>query len=176
MDTYELNYIKTAVCVLSPAGLVILDSPIHPVMEGDDVPLSCRSILSQTSTSAFQTEFFKDGVFVGDSNTGNMTLYRVSKSDEGLYKCRIFGSKNESQESWLTVRGEGFIFQKKKSILIINCGRALWDYNNVSTIHIFNSKMIWKKLWDKFVEIPTPILHKLKLWCGISELFIKISP
>ena len=37
--------------------------------------------------------------------TARMTIYNVSKSDEGLYKCSMSGL-GESPESWLAVRGE----------------------------------------------------------------------
>ncbi|XP_034532775.1 high affinity immunoglobulin gamma Fc receptor I-like [Notolabrus celidotus] len=86
------------------AGLVILDSPVHPVIEGDNVTLSCRHKSILTPTEVLNTEFFKDGRLIGRSSTGNMTIYRVSKSDEGFYKCKVNGPNNESEESWLTVR------------------------------------------------------------------------
>ncbi|XP_039458875.1 Fc receptor-like B isoform X1 [Oreochromis aureus] len=81
------------------AGSVILESPAVPVMEGEDVTMSCRN---KTTFSSFTAEFYKDGLPIRNSSTGYMTIGRVSKSDEGLYKCSISGA-GESPESWLTV-------------------------------------------------------------------------
>ncbi|XP_005460653.1 low affinity immunoglobulin gamma Fc region receptor II-a-like [Oreochromis niloticus] len=81
------------------AGSVILESPAVPVMEGEAVTLSCRS---KTTSSNFKAEFYKDGHHIRSSSTGNMTIGRVSKSDEGLYKCSISGA-GESPVNWLTV-------------------------------------------------------------------------
>uniref|UniRef100_A0AAZ1X115 Ig-like domain-containing protein n=1 Tax=Oreochromis aureus TaxID=47969 RepID=A0AAZ1X115_OREAU len=83
-------------------GSVILESPAVPVMEGEDVTMSCRN---KTTFSSFTAEFYKDGLPIRNSSTGYMTIGRVSKSDEGLYKCSISGA-GESPESWLTVTGE----------------------------------------------------------------------
>ncbi|XP_039677809.1 uncharacterized protein LOC120572546 [Perca fluviatilis] len=81
------------------AGSVIMGSPVLPVMEGEAVTLSCRQ--KQTSTN-LTTQFFKDGHLMEKSSTGIMTIHNVSKSDEGLYKCRISGAR-ESPESWLAL-------------------------------------------------------------------------
>ncbi|XP_038588254.1 low affinity immunoglobulin gamma Fc region receptor III-like isoform X2 [Micropterus salmoides] len=81
------------------AGSVILESPVHPVMEGEDVTLSCRSKITPDYDPS--ADFYKDGLHIGMSATGNLTLYSVSRSDEGLYKC----NRSEiSPESWLVVR------------------------------------------------------------------------
>ncbi|XP_026225326.1 low affinity immunoglobulin gamma Fc region receptor II-b-like [Anabas testudineus] len=81
------------------AASVILESPVLPVMEGDDVTLSCRKKQTPSNITA---EFYKGGFFMGSSSTGEMTIHSVSTSDEGLYKCNISGA-GESAESWLTV-------------------------------------------------------------------------
>ncbi|XP_045920666.1 uncharacterized protein LOC123980359 isoform X2 [Micropterus dolomieu] len=88
-----------AVSITVTSGTVILDSPVLPVMEGDDVTLSCRN----KNTSNLIADFYKDGRLIRSSSTGNMTIHSVSKSDEGLYKCNISGTG--SPDSWLTVRG-----------------------------------------------------------------------
>uniref|UniRef100_A0AAX7URD9 Ig-like domain-containing protein n=1 Tax=Astatotilapia calliptera TaxID=8154 RepID=A0AAX7URD9_ASTCA len=82
-------------------GSVILQSPVLPVMEGDDVTLLCKT---KTTPSNFPAAFFKDGVFIGKEPTGHMTIQHVSRSDEGLYKCDISGH-GESPSSWITVTG-----------------------------------------------------------------------
>ncbi|XP_054912097.1 Fc receptor-like protein 1, partial [Poeciliopsis prolifica] len=83
-------------------GSVILQSPVLPVMEGDDVTLSCRA---RNPTHNLPAAFYKDGVFIGDGSAGSMTLLHVSSSDEGLYKCSISGS-GESPSSRVSVKGK----------------------------------------------------------------------
>ncbi|XP_039907886.1 low affinity immunoglobulin gamma Fc region receptor II-like isoform X1 [Simochromis diagramma] len=80
-------------------GSVILESPAVPVMEGEDVTLSCRNKLTP---SDFMADFYKYGVHIRNNSTGSMAIHKVSKSDEGLYKCSIVGV-GESPESWLSV-------------------------------------------------------------------------
>ncbi|XP_054483369.1 high affinity immunoglobulin gamma Fc receptor I-like [Anoplopoma fimbria] len=81
-------------------GSVILESPVLPVREGHDVTLRCRNM---TTSSTITADFYKDGLLIRSSSTGNITILHVSKSDEGLYKCRV-SDGGESAESWLTVR------------------------------------------------------------------------
>ncbi|XP_030287518.1 high affinity immunoglobulin gamma Fc receptor I-like [Sparus aurata] len=80
-------------------GAVILQSPVLPVMEGDDVTLTCT-----TKTSNLSAAFYKDGSFIRTEPTGHMTIQNVSRSDEGLYKCNT-SSHGESPPSWITVTG-----------------------------------------------------------------------
>ncbi|XP_005754382.1 L-amino-acid oxidase-like [Pundamilia nyererei] len=81
------------------AGSVILEIAAVPVMEGDAVTLRCRNKILSSSIAA---DFYKYGRHIGSSARGNLTINRVSKSDEGLYKCKISGG-GESPESWLSV-------------------------------------------------------------------------
>ncbi|XP_036967430.1 Fc receptor-like protein 5 [Acanthopagrus latus] len=81
-------------------GPVILKSPVLPLMEGDAVTLHCRS---KKTISDLTADFYKDGVLMKSSPTGKMTINTVSKSDEGLYKCRIPGL-GVSPGSWLVVK------------------------------------------------------------------------
>ncbi|XP_026013169.1 low affinity immunoglobulin gamma Fc region receptor III-like [Astatotilapia calliptera] len=81
------------------AGSVILESPAVPVMEGEAVTLRCRNKIPSSSIAA---DFYKYGRHIGSSSRGNLTINRVSKSDDGLYKCKISGG-GESPESWLSV-------------------------------------------------------------------------
>ncbi|XP_027132167.1 low affinity immunoglobulin gamma Fc region receptor II-c-like [Larimichthys crocea] len=86
------------------AGSVILESPVHPVMEGDAVTLLCRMKPAFPNLTA---DFFKDRYLMKSSSAGNLTFTSVSRSNEGLYKCRISGA--ESPESWLHVRAQTII-------------------------------------------------------------------
>ncbi|KAI9527234.1 hypothetical protein NQZ68_032815 [Dissostichus eleginoides] len=76
---------------------VILQSPVLPVMEGDNVTLTCRT----KEANNLLTDFYKDGVSIRTESDGHMTLLHVSRSDEGLYKCRV--QNKESPESRLSV-------------------------------------------------------------------------
>ncbi|XP_038164117.1 Fc receptor-like protein 5 [Cyprinodon tularosa] len=83
-------------------GSVILQSPVLPVMEGDDVTLSC---LTKTTPSNLPAAFYKDGSFIRTEPKGHMTLHHVTSSDEGLYRCNIRGH-GESPSSWISVEEE----------------------------------------------------------------------
>ncbi|XP_030581200.1 Fc receptor-like protein 5 [Archocentrus centrarchus] len=83
-------------------GSVILQSPVLPVMEGDDVTLLCQT---KTTPSNLPAAFYKDGSLIRKQPTGHMTIQHVSRSDEGLYKCDISGHE-ESPSSWITVTGK----------------------------------------------------------------------
>ncbi|XP_053271704.1 uncharacterized protein LOC128429875 isoform X1 [Pleuronectes platessa] len=82
-------------------GELILDIPLGPVMEGDDLTLSC--IMEKPFNRI--AEFFRDNVRITTGYKGVMSIFRVSKSDEGLYKCNVSGV-GESPESWLNVQGK----------------------------------------------------------------------
>uniref|UniRef100_A0AAZ1XQV7 Ig-like domain-containing protein n=1 Tax=Oreochromis aureus TaxID=47969 RepID=A0AAZ1XQV7_OREAU len=86
-------------CTTNQGGSVILQSPVLPVMEGDDVTLLCKT---KTTPSNLPAAFYKDGSLIRKQPTGHMTIQHVSRSDEGLYKCDISGH-GESPSSWITV-------------------------------------------------------------------------
>ncbi|XP_030287157.1 low affinity immunoglobulin gamma Fc region receptor II-like isoform X2 [Sparus aurata] len=88
---------SSSINITVTGGAVILQSPVLPVMEGDDVTLTCT-----TETSNLSADFYKDGSFIRTEPTGHMTIHHVSRSDEGLYKCNII-SDGESPPSWITV-------------------------------------------------------------------------
>ncbi|XP_072232315.1 sialoadhesin-like [Leuresthes tenuis] len=90
-----------AINISVTGGSVILESPALPLWEGEAVTLRCTN--KEAPSSNLTAEFYKKGLFIGSSSTGTMTIFGVSKSDEGLYKCNISGA-GESPDSWLVVR------------------------------------------------------------------------
>ncbi|XP_041920731.1 Fc receptor-like protein 5 isoform X3 [Alosa sapidissima] len=95
-------------------GDVILESPVHPVTEGDPLTLHCRYRHQPSNISA---DFYKDGTHLQTSTKGEMTIPAVSKSHEGLYKCRN-PERGESPESWVTVR----VSDAGSSMLVVAVG------------------------------------------------------
>uniref|UniRef100_A0A0F8C7U6 Fc receptor-like protein 5 n=1 Tax=Larimichthys crocea TaxID=215358 RepID=A0A0F8C7U6_LARCR len=93
---------SNSVNITIKGGGVILESPALPVMEQQNVTLRCT--LKGTSSN-LPADFIKEGHMDMVTYKGEMTIYNVSKSDEGLYKCRISG-REESAGSWLAVRGK----------------------------------------------------------------------
>ncbi|XP_030287103.1 low affinity immunoglobulin gamma Fc region receptor II-like isoform X2 [Sparus aurata] len=91
---------SSSINITVTGGAVILQSPVLPVMEGDDVTLTCT-----TNTSNLPAAFYKDGSFIRTEPTGHMTIHHVSRSDEGLYKCNTI-SDGESPPSWISVTGK----------------------------------------------------------------------
>ncbi|XP_063042943.1 uncharacterized protein LOC134437380 [Engraulis encrasicolus] len=94
---YYTQYSNEA--LLNVTASVILEHPVHPVMEGDPLTLRCRYRNQPSNISA---AFYKDGALLHTSSTGEMTIPAVSKSHEGLYKCNNT-EKGQSLESWITV-------------------------------------------------------------------------
>uniref|UniRef100_A0A672JZL2 Ig-like domain-containing protein n=1 Tax=Sinocyclocheilus grahami TaxID=75366 RepID=A0A672JZL2_SINGR len=79
---------------------VILESPVHPVTEGDTLTLRC---LNQHSTPPnLRADFYKDGSLIQNQTT-EMIISNVSKSHEGFYYCK-HPERGESPKSWISVR------------------------------------------------------------------------
>ncbi|KAM6949014.1 uncharacterized protein FYW47_016072 [Aplochiton taeniatus] len=99
--TYELSKCPyPRVSVIESTSDVILESPVHPVTEGDHVTLRCKH---QNSSLVSKVDFYKDGGLLQNAPSGEMTIPAVSKSHEGLYRCG-YSDGEESPESWLLVR------------------------------------------------------------------------
>ncbi|XP_037390575.1 leukocyte immunoglobulin-like receptor subfamily A member 3 [Pygocentrus nattereri] len=99
-------------------GAVILDSPVHPVTEGDPLTLHC--LYRDPKPSNLTAEFYKDGSLLQTQTTGEMTIRTVSKSDEGLYHCK-HPEKGESPQSWISVRGASFsVFSLLSSLMAVS--------------------------------------------------------
>ncbi|XP_076836808.1 Fc receptor-like protein 5 [Brachyhypopomus gauderio] len=84
-------------------GSVILESPVHPVTEGDPLTLHC--LLHPTVTSDLRADLYKGGLLIQYQTAGEMTIHTVSKLDEGLYHCE-HPERGESPHSWVSVRDE----------------------------------------------------------------------
>lgn len=80
---------------------MVLQSPVEPVMEHDDVTLHCKHNYSGLGSA----DFFKHTRLVGTSSEGHMTIRNFSKADESAYKCRD-SQHTESPPTWLLVHGE----------------------------------------------------------------------
>uniref|UniRef100_A0A8C7IPT7 Ig-like domain-containing protein n=1 Tax=Oncorhynchus kisutch TaxID=8019 RepID=A0A8C7IPT7_ONCKI len=77
---------SNAVNITVEDGDVILESPVHPLTEGDSVTLRCKY---WTTSSNIKADFYKDGILIKNETPGEMTI-----------------PAGESPESWMTVRDE----------------------------------------------------------------------
>ncbi|XP_052395089.1 Fc receptor-like protein 5 [Carassius gibelio] len=78
---------------------VILESPVHPVTEGEKMTLRC--LYHYLSPTNLRADFYKDGTLI-QSQTTEMILSNVSKSHEGFYSCK-HRERGESPKSWISV-------------------------------------------------------------------------
>ncbi|XP_062849698.1 leukocyte immunoglobulin-like receptor subfamily B member 3-like [Trichomycterus rosablanca] len=84
-------------------GDVILESPVHPVTEGESLTLHC--LYRKTKPSNLRADFYKDGSVVQNQTSGEMMIHQVSKSDEGFYHCK-YPEGGESPKSLVLVVGD----------------------------------------------------------------------
>uniref|UniRef100_A0A672YE84 Ig-like domain-containing protein n=1 Tax=Sphaeramia orbicularis TaxID=375764 RepID=A0A672YE84_9TELE len=88
---------------------IILESPVHPVTEGQPLILSCRL---WTDANLTDVSFYKNGKVIQNGTSGQLSISAVSKSDEGVYKCEINEVLSRrakvwmSSESWVSVKCE----------------------------------------------------------------------
>ncbi|XDV12510.1 hypothetical protein PO909_001164, partial [Leuciscus waleckii] len=80
---------------------VILESPVHPVTEGNNLTLRC--LYPYISPPNLRADFYKDGSLIQNQTT-EMIIPTVSKSHEGFYYCK-HPERGESLKSWISVRG-----------------------------------------------------------------------
>ncbi|XP_030608880.1 low affinity immunoglobulin gamma Fc region receptor II-a-like [Archocentrus centrarchus] len=106
---------SSTVNITVTAGSVILESPVFAVLEGHCVTLSCRN---KSTSSQLHADFYKDGVLIGNSTTGDMMIHSVSTADEGRYKCSI-SDAGGSPESWLAVTGSAAFTDRSTQIYLI---------------------------------------------------------
>uniref|UniRef100_A0A3Q3A2I0 Ig-like domain-containing protein n=1 Tax=Kryptolebias marmoratus TaxID=37003 RepID=A0A3Q3A2I0_KRYMA len=79
---------------------IILESPVHPVTEGDPVTLSCRLKQQKLLSDVF---FYHNNTLLQNDGREELKISAVSKSDEGFYRCEHSGQ--ESPQSWMSVKG-----------------------------------------------------------------------
>ncbi|KAF4098093.1 hypothetical protein G5714_022101 [Onychostoma macrolepis] len=78
---------------------VILESPVHPVTEGDSLTLRC--LYKYSTPPNLRADFYKDRSLI-QSQTTEMIISTVSKSHEGFYSCK-HPERGESPKSWIAV-------------------------------------------------------------------------
>uniref|UniRef100_A0A8C1IUP0 Ig-like domain-containing protein n=1 Tax=Cyprinus carpio TaxID=7962 RepID=A0A8C1IUP0_CYPCA len=78
---------------------MILDSPVHPVTEGDSLTLHC--LYEHSTPPILRADFYKDGSLIQNQTT-EMIISTVSKSHEGFYYCK-HPERGESPKSWISV-------------------------------------------------------------------------
>nr|QRN78648.1 leukocyte immune-type receptor LITR3.1 [Carassius auratus] len=93
------KYHPVNITVHSISG-VILESPVHPLTEGDNLTLRC--LYQHSTPSNLRADFYKDGSLI-QSQTTEMIISTVSKSHEGFYYCK-HSERGESPKSWISVR------------------------------------------------------------------------
>ncbi|XP_043114503.1 Fc receptor-like protein 5 isoform X2 [Puntigrus tetrazona] len=111
---------------------VILESPVHPVTEGDSLTLRC--LYRYTTPSNLRADFYKDGSLIQNQTT-EMIISPVSKSHEGFYSCK-HPERGESPKSWISV--SGFHSESQISVLcILSSVLAACPYLLVTVVLIF---------------------------------------
>uniref|UniRef100_A0A8C1AQ36 Ig-like domain-containing protein n=1 Tax=Cyprinus carpio carpio TaxID=630221 RepID=A0A8C1AQ36_CYPCA len=132
---------------------VILESPVHPLTEGDNLILRC--LYQHNPPSNLRVDFYKDGSLIQNQTT-EMSIATVSKSHEGFYYCK-HPTRGESPKSWISVRAStdsrsdglnpmitGVTAGLTVAVLIIVFLVLLWCYRNVKdsvsgpTEHIYD--------------------------------------
>ncbi|XP_049338748.1 uncharacterized protein LOC125803960 [Astyanax mexicanus] len=77
-ESESAEILLTPQCTVN--GSVILESPVHPVTEGD--PLTLRCLLCNTKSSDLTAEFYKDGLLLQNQTTGDNIISSYSGSLE----------------------------------------------------------------------------------------------
>uniref|UniRef100_A0A8C1Y7X4 Ig-like domain-containing protein n=1 Tax=Cyprinus carpio TaxID=7962 RepID=A0A8C1Y7X4_CYPCA len=121
---------------------VILESPVHPVTEGENLTLRC--LYPFPTTTNLRADFYKDGTLIQDKTT-EMIISNVSKSHEGFYSCK-HRERGESPKSWISVTGgrsqsASRVSQQQKSSQTSeqNQSEAVYTALTSGTAHIYDS-------------------------------------
>ncbi|XP_057202982.1 carcinoembryonic antigen-related cell adhesion molecule 1-like isoform X5 [Triplophysa rosa] len=116
-------------------GDVILDSPVHPVTEGDSLTLHC--LYRDKNPSNLRAEFYKDGSEVQNQTTGDMMIIStVSKSHEGFYSCQ-HPERGASPKRWISVTASGDFEEKISVLKILSSLLAVCPYLIVTVVLVF---------------------------------------
>uniref|UniRef100_A0A673N9Y9 Ig-like domain-containing protein n=1 Tax=Sinocyclocheilus rhinocerous TaxID=307959 RepID=A0A673N9Y9_9TELE len=106
-SSLAIYYLQSAhISSFSVAG-VILESPVHPVTEGDTLTLHC--LYEHSTPPNLRANFYKDGSIIQNQTT-EMIISTLSKSHEGFYYCK-HPERGESPKSWISVRGDASILK-----------------------------------------------------------------
>ncbi|KAF4115735.1 sialoadhesin-like isoform X2 [Onychostoma macrolepis] len=115
---------------------VILESPAHPVTEGETLTLHC--LYKYSTPPNLRADFYKNESLM-QSQTTEMIISTVSKSHEGFYYCK-HPERGESPKSWVSVRASSrtsrsghlclMITGVTVTFLIIVFLVQLWRYKN----------------------------------------------
>lgn len=119
---------------------LILETPAHPVMEGESVTLFCKTKMAFASLA---TSFYKDDIFIGTNSMGNMTISTVYKSHEG--SAEYHELENHQKVGCLSkVRCKCFKIKPLHFILIsvhfvVNLYNKLyWSHLNLTNLYHFS--------------------------------------
>ncbi|XP_056108550.1 Fc receptor-like protein 5 [Rhinichthys klamathensis goyatoka] len=126
---------------------VILESPVHPVTEGDNLTLHC--VYPYASPPKLRADFYKDGSLI-QKQTTEMIIPTVSKSHEGFYYCK-HPESGESPKSWISVRVcvcVSFSGSKISVLHILSSVLAACPYLLVTVVLIYKCCRMRGKTYD----------------------------
>ncbi|XP_046706761.1 Fc receptor-like protein 5 isoform X2 [Silurus meridionalis] len=113
----ESGGISNPVNITVHDGDVILDSPVQSVNEGHNIILYC--LYRNTNSLNQQADIYKDGSVLQNQITGEVIVYNVSESDEGIYHCK-HPDRGESPKSWVSVRRLSHVQAPFSVLMLIN--------------------------------------------------------
>ncbi|XP_073684492.1 Fc receptor-like protein 2 [Garra rufa] len=112
---------------------VILESPVHPLTEGDTLTLRC--LYQNSILPNLRADFYKDGSLI-QSQTTEMIISNVSESHEGFYYCK-HPERGSSPKSWISVTASDSLNPMIIGVtagLTVTCSIIvlvlLWHYRN----------------------------------------------
>ncbi|XP_023693482.2 basement membrane-specific heparan sulfate proteoglycan core protein-like isoform X2 [Paramormyrops kingsleyae] len=88
---------------------VIIQGPTRSVSHGGNVTLQCR----YRRFSPKNITFYKDGMEIETRGDGRMTMWGVTKEDEGFYWCSGEGTGMISAETWVSVTGSSVLTSRE---------------------------------------------------------------
>ncbi|XP_052407589.1 Fc receptor-like protein 5 isoform X5 [Carassius gibelio] len=139
---------------------VILESPVHPVTEGDSLTLRC--LYPYTTPPILRADFYKDGSLI-QSQTTEMIISTVSKSHEGFYYCK-HPERGESPKSWISVT------DKPRAVLSVSPQKWLTEGDPVTLIcEVEHSSTGWTFSWFTVTVSSDYRSHNYKLLSDSSR-------